>query len=304
MKSASKKGLVSLIQSQCTKVFMSDNKINKERSYLKKVGLHLMQVVLGGLLMLQPQSNNLLAATITWTVSDITGNDTDVSTEGTLVEAHAGSDLGTPDTVDGYTFMINGVTFDDGFTIDSPTHYDSIGVRVGAGISSPSPYNTLLVAADRKFSGVATVTFSDLNIGSDYLVQVWHTDAGVQPNPELWAGEVGVVLNAGGATPNPNPSTSGHATLISEVSQTSLDVGGDPGQYAIGRFTADSATQQFLARRWKDLSGTPEAFTQTFLNAVQLRDLTQVPEPSTYALLGGFVAIIAFSRRKRRIKTR
>lgn len=203
------------------------------------------------------------AAEIRWGVFDITGKVTDVSTDGTLVEARAGADGGEkPDEVDGGTFEVNGVTFGDGFTLDEPTHSDTLNSRCGVPSSGPDrEYYILLRNGDRKGNGGASITFKGLTIGNTYQVQVWVSDNNANP-----PGDLRLVLG-NGATAPPDPGKPGHATLNPKTRE------GSPGQYALGTFRADAASQSFGAQAWKGFNGTPAAAPNTFVNAVQLRDL-------------------------------
>lgn len=203
------------------------------------------------------------SAEIAWSVFNITGEVTDVSTKGTLVDARAGADSGsTYDVVDGGTFEINGVTFDDDLTIDNPSHSDTINARCGVpGAGANASYNELLRHSDRQREGDAAITFTGLNIGHTYQIQIWSSDnANDTPTDE------GVVLGNGTDTA-PNPNTAGHAILLIEP------VEGGPGQYALGTFTADATSLSFALRCWKGLTATPAPTYNTMVNAVQLRDL-------------------------------
>jgi len=226
------------------------------------------------------------AALISWSVFDISGNITDVSTTGTTVAARAGSDLGTANTVDGTTFDINGVTFTDDFTVDTPTHFDSIGGRAGSYTAVNSAYFTLLVNADRDSGGSDSVSFSGLTPGSPYQVQVWAADTAND------AGDRALVINDGSATAA-DIDAAGHATLLFEPGAEN-----SYGQFALGTFTADgSGSQSFLVQHYNQLAaGTPTPTGQVFVNAVQLR---LIPEPSTLASLFAAVGIITFRRNRR-----
>lgn len=203
-----------------------------------------------------PQSQG---APIAWRVYNITGNLSDISTQGTSVVAHAGSWGGTTkDAVDGATISVNGVTFDDGYTLDKPNHFDAINKRVVPPIKDE--YYELLRTMDRQSHEDASVTFDNLTIGNTYQIQVWYTD-----NSET-AGLNGVVLGNGLDAP-PNPKTAGHVVVLPEVEED------EPGQYAIGTFVADATTQSFALRRWVKLATEPKAEFNTALNAYQLRDL-------------------------------
>lgn len=205
------------------------------------------------------------AAPITWSVFSMTQDGSDVSTNGSVVLAHAGVDLGTGNVVDGTTVDVNGVTFDDGYIFDSPTHLDTIGSRCGI---AGGNYRTMQQVADRHGSGTATFTFTNLIRGAQYEIQVWHADnvSTAQDN--------GMVLNDGGTNSVPTPGTPGHVTLIREVTE------GGTGQHAIGTFTADADTQQFLAKAYGTLLTTPSSQANVTINGVQLR-LTYTPPRGT-----------------------
>ncbi len=213
-----------------------------------------------------PGTTTLTPGQISWSVHDISGNITDVSTLGALVQAHSGADLGTRDVVDGSTFDINGVMFDDDHVFDSPDRFDTISGRAGSYTPENADYYTLLQYADRNLSGQATFTFSGLTIGSTYQIQVWRADNGNT------AGENGMVLNSGGTNTIPTPGTLGHATLLREVSE------GGYGQYAVGTFVADASTLQFLAQAYGGLTTTPSAQSNLTINASQLRQIATAPD--------------------------
>jgi hypothetical protein len=222
------------------------------------------------------------AATISWTVNNITGNFSDISTAGTLVSTAAGVALGGAG-VTGASVTVNGVQFLDNATIVSPTNNDGIGARTGLPTSGPLvAYHTLLDNYDRSTAASnQTISLTALTVDQVYQFQVWIAD---NSNVVL---TTGIVFNDGTATA-PNPATSGHATLLAEVTEAGS------GQYAIGTFTANTTTQNILLRRYTGLPTTPAAATNTFANAWQLR---AIPEPSS-ALLGA-IGSLALLRRRR-----
>jgi len=228
------------------------------------------------------------AAEISWSVSDISGNVTDVSTTGTLVEARAGSDLGIADTIDGTTVEINGVTFSDDFTIDTPNRFDSIGGRQGSYTAENSAYSTLLVNADRDTDGTNSITFTGLTPGNQYQLQIWAAD-----NANV-AQDRALVVNDGSSTPA-DINAAGHAALLFEAGGE-----GSYGQFALGTFFADSASQSVQVQHYNGLAGDSGGPTgQVFVNAVQLRDLGEVapdsdpptPDPMRWALTGEPVVV-------------
>jgi alpha-galactosidase len=221
------------------------------------------------------------AAEISWAVHNITGDPSDISTTGTIVSTAGGSRVGDGNaSITGASVTVNGVQFFDNLTLDVVTHFDEISSRTGIPSSGASAnYYTLLRYADRNSNSAnQSITFTGLTIGNTYLVQVWMAD-----NSNA-AGVNALVLNDGTGA-SPNPGTSGHASLLHEVSE------GGSGQYGIGTFTADATSQQIIVRRWTNLTTTPTASNQNLLNAWQLRDLgvsgpdetPPAPDPITWA---------------------
>jgi len=219
----------------------------------------------------------------------ITG-DSDVSTQGTLVQAlNFGSASPT----------VNGVTFSSALVVEfsqsSPvgtftlTETDtSVWLRTisvgGVGLSQ-GPLASLSPDYKALFtSGVNTDGFNPnttlqlfmpgLTIGNTYLFQIWVSDgiSGIVEGNPYW------VTNTIGLSLSPNPS---------------LEIGG-LGQYGTGTFTA-SDTTMFLEFYGPVLEVGP------LINAVQLRDISAIPEPSTYAALLGLVGL-SLALLKRRLK--
>lgn len=200
------------------------------------------------------------AAPLTWIVFNIEDDTSQISTEGTLVEARIG--ILAPDA--GVT--VNGVTFDDVGTLDDPTHQDNITQR--AGIFTDPSYKALLQFPSRSNNpGDQTITLENLTVGHLYQVQIWFQDADSSNNP----GGVGVVLSNGSGAPN--PSTLGHVTLLPQAE------GRNYGQYALGEFMADDTKQVITLRRWQNLKSHPTASVPVGISAWQLRDLSATSDP-------------------------
>lgn len=234
-------------------------------------------------------AGSLHAATISWSVSDITNTADDVSILGTSVIAASGSDGGaTANVVDGTVVAtVNGVEFTDDFTLDSPSHFDTLGNRANAS----GQYFEMLRFADRQGSGTATWTFNGLTVGNTYVFQVWYSDDVAVAN------RAGLVLGASTFASSPvTPVINGSGTALL-LAENGVDATNAPGQFATGTFVADSATQILIGRAYTNLDSTPATASNVTINAYQFRDLGVIPEPST-ALLGaiGFLAIL---RRRR-----
>lgn len=196
------------------------------------------------------------AAPITWgSATNITGLATDVSTTGTLV---AGSALtGTTDT--GRDVTINTVPFAAGLIWPTATSLSSSGrVALTAGAATMDSDYLVLLQSESYQNAENTVTLSGLISGHPYQVQVWVSDSAQA------AGKTSTVLD-------------GTKALYWEASATE----GAWGQYVIGTFTADAATQTFKARAYDFFGGVnyvgtsgTQATRNTFLSGIQVRDLT------------------------------
>ena len=184
------------------------------------------------------------AAIITWGLATTVAGDSDVKTNGALVYAYDESNMGQ--TVNGVSFgggssqyALGGgdVTF---WGFDGGV-YDGFGPAASGGIS-PSYSNVLAGGAWGTSAANGTVTLNNLTPGRAYQVQCWVADYrnyGVDRS-ETFSGN--------------NVPTLGY----------------NPGQYAIGTFTADSTSQL--------ISLSANASVQ--LNALQARDVTTARGPT------------------------
>lgn len=225
---------------------------------------------------------SLGAANISWDVYDITGNVTDVSTTGTLVEARAGGN-----TMESFT--INSVTFQPTSILDAASHEDTINARAGISLNrSNSDYYTLLRYGSRTSTPAdQSITFQGLTVGREYEIQIWASDNQLTRDV---ADDEGIVLGTGSQAAV-SPLIPGYVTLLYEISP------GSTGQYGIGTFTADSSSQSFKLRRFNNLNSVPAGTYHTFVNAVQLRVKDDIPEPATLALLLAAATSIGLRRR-------
>jgi hypothetical protein len=231
-------------------------------------------------------TSTALAAPIDWGIGaqNISG-DSDVSTSGTLVDAFAFStaDSATATTVNGVTFAAYAVPADYNYqtsvTLGNYSlsenygfvhSYDTLGWGSGAFNNLSSSYGRLLSAgASSTFYDTLSLTMTGLTIGNTYQFQWWDNNSSFASS------------DANGVTPGYSTAMAGNGEGDS-VGLNAND-GGNPGslgQFAIGTFTADDTTQVI------DFNGSSGyGGTDPLINAIQLRDITPVPEPSTWALL-------------------
>lgn len=201
---------------------------------------------------------------ITWGTATTIVNDSDVSTNGTFLYAYHWAPGNQ--TLNGVTFTgTNSVTAGgsdvglSGFAANTATSFTSTAEPFA---SLSSTYKATLVGSNYNSGATVTVTLKNLTVGNQYEAQVWCAD--------------------------PRAFGTGRFATLSSVSGNSLaldynstDAVGGLGQYSIGTFIADAATQTF----------TIVASTSAQLNALQVRDLgasiatlspTFSPSPGSY----------------------
>lgn len=219
------------------------------------------------------------AANVNWGAPQGISSASDVSTNGTLVGAANLGDTGVPSaTVNGVTFQSLAAPLGNGSSgIFAITTVGGGSADNSGGASANAPFTTLSAGYQTLLSSFvgsvfsSTLSISGLIIGFQYELQVWTNRSGITFNNE-------VTLTAGNSVAlSANPS----------------EMDGGLGQWVIGTFTADAATQSFTFGGDGEVRG--------LVNGVQLRRLTQpsgVPDTgSTLALLGGAFAAIALLRR-------
>ena len=238
------------------------------------------------------------AATINWSTSvDLLagGNNTDfISQNGTFAVGINGGTTTTTQTIGDSVFtattsaqIISGVTA-NGVTLIGDFASDAGPTTFGDG-----GFNGLNDIFDLLNSAVyagTSLTMSGLTIGNQYEIQLMGNDArGTNRSGYMIGVTDDATLDVFSRVANLN-----NFTAASELS----------GDYLIGTFTADAASQTFRmggTRAGNYVDG--QAYDnpnggQAQINALQVRDLGVVPEPSSTALLGlGGLALIL--RRKK-----
>jgi alpha-galactosidase len=212
------------------------------------------------------------ALPIFWAAPVTISTDTDVSTNGALVAA--------------YSFYNGGVTL-NGVSFTSSSNSTALGSNVvlspagktygsfGGGSSSPfaalsANYKTLL--SNGRYYGTASpflITLTNLTSGHRYQVQLWCNDS---RSPVSGAGGSGVIT-AG------NQVNGGSNTVQVFINSTGAQ--GGVGQYSLGSFAATATNWTFFTA-----TGTNYVYKDTYINAIQLRDLGVVATTTPPALMG------------------
>lgn len=223
---------------------------------------------------------------INWGTATNMSTDTNVAANGTAFDA--ATFYSTATTVNGVTFnpLTTAATFSSPDVGGLKDASGDITVLYTGGVIPPGStylayaggsanYNNVVSTLSYSFgtgSGSGTVTLSNLTLGQTYQVEVWAYDGN--------AGDHGNVST--------QLSGSGGGLLNPSTSATSPE----DGQYVIGTFTAAGTTESF---NYGAATGT-----YSILNDVAVRNITAVPEPSTWALmLAGFACLALRQRRLR-----
>lgn len=185
---------------------------------------------------------------ITWSTPVTVSGTNDVLKAGIGIFAYT---AGTATTVNGVPFtstlvrtLTNNNMSVSGFTGDNVAAFT---YGSGTFAALPTDYKNMLIGATYNLGEVTTVVLSNLTVGARYYVQIWISD------PR-------------GSTRTASVMGAGVGGNTVTVDYTVPDAAGNPGQYAIGSFTAGSATQTF----------TIDGNQSSQLNAIQLRYATYV----------------------------
>ncbi|AHF94335.1 hypothetical protein OPIT5_12440 [Opitutaceae bacterium TAV5] len=229
------------------------------------------------------------AAAITWgTPQNITG-DTDVSTTGDIVYA---LNFGRRSVSTDPDPVVNGVTFTEVWDTDIPNIISFASTpgwsRTDAGNPSSYPnaepfaslspsYKALLTSTVRVINadgsaGTFTFSLQGLTVGATYQIQIWVSTA-----RNTLADTIFSTTGGGSVTLDAN--------IKSGTSEAEL--AGGLGQYVLGSFIATSPTQDITATSITTASGRAQ------INALQLREISSIPEPGTVALTAGVLSLLA-----------
>jgi hypothetical protein len=208
----------------------------------------------------------------------------DVSIVGALVGTWApGDDWGGTMRSDYYP--VNGVTF----------------AAYGSGLLSGSGFTTS--GFDSRYGSYANPNTADSNY--NYILQTSGYNSSSGPNTLSWTGmtpgdmyQLQIWVNDGrnSTTAERSETITGGANTSAALAYGTGPNGTGPGQYILGSFVADSTGDESLTLTGY---GGADIGPSTQLTIMQIRDITPVPEPSTFALLGGGLCVmLAGFRRK------
>ncbi|MGH8047070.1 MAG: hypothetical protein ACREKL_07465 [Chthoniobacterales bacterium] len=228
---------------------------------------------------------------MTWGTPTTISADTDVMTDGNLVWAYNFnfSEPGTSPTLNGVTFQGAPYNAD----LSANLTFGNLGIFYGQNAAfgsalSPyvdlsSSYQTLLISAAYWTGGPGTVTFNNLTIGQEYLLQLWVNDS-----------RAGLLTNLIGRTDVVDDNL-GHSSSPVAYNDGVTTAGGTTGQYVTGRFTATASTQ--LVNVSAGPGGDSGTMHTAQINGMQLR---AVPEPAAWGSVLGFGLLILAATRRRR----
>ncbi|MEI7901170.1 MAG: invasin domain 3-containing protein [bacterium] len=217
------------------------------------------------------------AASITWgTATTITG-DSDVSTNGTFKYAYHWN--AANQTVNGVTFTGTTSTNAGGSDVGLAgfdAQYDAFTGSTTPFTGLSTAYKATLAGSPYNGGAAVTVTLKNLTNGKQYAVQVWVEDA------RIYGQDRKATL------------TAGNSVTLDYNSKDTSNANGGVGQYSIGTFTADAATQTFTIT---GVAGSGNgAGASALLNALQVRELPPAaPNVSVTAPANGQVFLTGSS---------
>jgi hypothetical protein len=216
---------------------------------------------------------NAQNANITWNTALTISGASDVSTLGVYLGSWTPYAYNSPE-------LVNGVNLGSGNAITFSTTFDNAG---GTGTyASPGTananYNDLLTSAlFGNSAGPYTVSWNGMTVGDTYQVEFWVNDS----------------RNIGGLR---TETVTGGANTSPILDYGSNANGTGPGQYIIGTFVANNASQN-ISILASGYAPSPQ------MDMLLVRDITPVPEPSTLAVLamGTGAMLFGFCRKNRAV---
>lgn len=206
---------------------------------------------------------------ITWDAPQAITSASDISTEGTLIEAFNFGEA-TDRTVNGVTFLGRTTGATGGQSTFPGLTNTLVDANLWTGSTGSAGYDAMLDSISFQNGDTGTATITGLAEGTEYLIELWFAD-----NRNAVANTMDVSDGMG--------------------NDASLD---RAGEYLIGRFIADATLQQSFNY---DRNPNPNAFFQAF----QLRELAAVPEPASitiWTMLGLMITAAGYYRMRRKTK--
>jgi hypothetical protein len=209
------------------------------------------------------------AATITWQSATDIAAGSDVNTDGTQVFGRS-LIVATGSPVNGVKF---GYAEPWSVTYSEPGGYGQFDPSISTQtVGGPDAVNyKAILGQTRYWGGDQTISFGNLDIGQEYLFQIWACDYRAFPNDRI------ETITGTGT----NLNTPTLKFLDSDLSNTP---GASHGQFVIGTWTADSTTMSF----------TLDANEGAHYSALQLRAI-----PESGAAVLGSLAVFGLLRRRR-----
>ncbi len=225
---------------------------------------------------------NAQTPNITWGAPTTISGTSDVSTDGSSVGTWGpGDDWGGTLRSDNYP--VNGVTFAAygsgpfGSWISTSGTDDRYG-SYGNPSTADANYNYVLQTAIYSYGEPMSLTWGGMNPGDTYQLEFWVNDG------------------RNSTTAERSETLTGGADTSAALAYGTGPSGTGPGQFILGTFVADSTGDETLTIT---PYGGADIGASAQVNLLQLRDITAVPEPSTFALLaGGLCVMLAGFRRK------
>ena len=231
-------------------------------------------------------AGNAQTPNITWGAPTTISGTSDVSTIGTQVGTWGPGDdwrtTSNPNLISD-NYPVNGVTFNAYGSGPFGSWISTTGTdnRYGS-FANPNTadanYNYVLQTAIYSNGEPMALTWGGMNPGDTYQIEFWVNDG------------------RNSTTAQRTETLTGGANTSAALAYGTGPNGTGPGQFILGTFVADSTGDETLMIT---PYGGASIGASAQINLLQLRDLTAVPEPSSFALLAaGLGVMLAVVRRK------